>query len=63
MTPPCSGICWSGPGYRFLHECAAASRFESDRMLRAAVERKLIIIGEAAFKVSTGLRDAHPDVR
>jgi uncharacterized protein with HEPN domain len=31
-------------------------------MLRAAVERKLLIIGEAAFKVSPGLRDAHPDV-
>jgi uncharacterized protein with HEPN domain len=33
-----------------------------DRMLRGAVERHLEIIGEAAGKVSKGVRDAHPEI-
>jgi uncharacterized protein with HEPN domain len=37
-------------------------RFESDRMLRSAVERQFLIIGEAARQVSAGFREAHPDV-
>lgn len=38
------------------------ARFESDRMLRSAVERQFLIIGEAARQVSTGYREAHPEV-
>jgi len=33
-----------------------------DRMLRGAVERHVEIIGEAARKVSSAFRDAHPDI-
>lgn len=40
----------------------AASKFESDKMLRSAVERQLLIIGEAAARMSKGLREAHPEV-
>jgi uncharacterized protein with HEPN domain len=38
------------------------SRFEQDKMLRSAVERQFLIVGEAARLVSDGFRDAHPDV-
>ena len=38
------------------------SDFESDRMLRLAVERDLEIIGEAARRLSPTFREAHPDV-
>ena len=33
-----------------------------DRMLRGAVERHLEIIGEAARRISTEFRDAHPEI-
>ena len=36
--------------------------FLSDRMLRAAVERNLEIVGEAARHVSEAERAAHPDI-
>lgn len=38
------------------------SRFEQDKMLRSAVERQFLILGEAARQVSDGFRGAHPDV-
>ncbi len=36
--------------------------YESDRMLRGAVERHLEIIGEAARHVSTDYQSAHPQI-
>ena len=36
--------------------------YEADSMLRAAVERKIEIIGEAARKVSGRLKQEHPEV-
>lgn len=36
--------------------------YTSDRMLRAAVERQLEIIGEAARRISGATRDAHPEI-
>jgi uncharacterized protein with HEPN domain len=41
---------------------AKYSRFEHDKMLRSAVERQFLILGEAARQVSNGFRDAHPEV-
>ncbi len=34
--------------------------FQKDNMLRRAVEREIEVIGEAARKVSSTFRDAHP---
>lgn len=36
--------------------------YETDRMLRGAVERHLEIVGEAARRVSQSFRDAHPEI-
>jgi len=36
--------------------------YSQDRMLRGAVERHLEIIGEAAKRVSKGLREEHPEI-
>ena len=36
--------------------------YENNSMVRAAVERKLEIIGEAAGRISDSLRSAHPDI-
>ena len=36
--------------------------FESDEMLRLAVERQVGVIGEAARRVSPAFRDAHPEI-
>lgn len=38
------------------------SRYEQDRRTQLAVERALEIIGEAAGKVSSSLRNAHPEI-
>lgn len=37
-------------------------RFSSDRMRRYAVERQLMVIGEAARQVSDGFKAAHPEI-
>jgi uncharacterized protein with HEPN domain len=36
--------------------------YQSNRMMRAAVERKLEIIGEAARRLSEATREAHPQI-
>jgi uncharacterized protein with HEPN domain len=38
------------------------ARFEDDKMVRSAVERQFLIIGEAGRQVSQEFRDAHPEV-
>lgn len=45
----------------FLHQIDYA-RFASDKVLRYAVERQLHVIGEAAKRVSSGFKDAHPEI-
>jgi uncharacterized protein with HEPN domain len=37
--------------------------FESNKVLRYAVERQILVIGEAAGRVSSTLRDAHPEIQ
>lgn len=37
-------------------------RYEQDRRTQLAIERSLEIIGEAAGKVSTSFRNAHPEI-
>jgi uncharacterized protein with HEPN domain len=37
-------------------------QFESQRALRFAVERLIMIIGEAAKRVSDGYKDSHPEI-
>jgi len=36
--------------------------YEQSRLLRGAVERHVEVIGEAARRVSDGIRDAHPEI-
>jgi uncharacterized protein with HEPN domain len=36
--------------------------FENDKKCRFAVERQLLVIGEAAHHLSSELTDAHPDI-
>ena len=36
--------------------------FESQKVLRYAVERQILVIGEAAGRVSSNLRGAHPEI-
>jgi uncharacterized protein with HEPN domain len=38
------------------------TQYSSDRRTQLAVERSLEIIGEAASKVSTSFRNAHPEI-
>ncbi len=38
------------------------ARFESDKMLRLAVERQILVIGEAARNVSDAFKQAHPEI-
>ena len=37
-------------------------RFQANRVLRYAVERQVLVIGEAAARVSEDLRQAHPEI-
>lgn len=39
------------------------SQYSNDRRTQLAVERSLEIIGEAAGKVSTSFRNAHPEIQ
>ena len=41
---------------------AEFARFSSNKMLRYAVERQLIVLGEAAKKISEDLRQKHPEI-
>ena len=36
--------------------------FESNKVLRYAVERQILVVGEAAGRVSSTFRDAHPEI-
>lgn len=45
----------------FLQDVSQAD-FETNKQLRYAVERQLIVIGEAAKHVSDELRDEHPEI-
>ena len=36
--------------------------FESNKVIRYAVERQILAIGEAAGRVSSTFRDAHPEI-
>ncbi|OYD14625.1 hypothetical protein CH330_08105 [candidate division WOR-3 bacterium JGI_Cruoil_03_51_56] len=38
------------------------AEFESDKKLRLAVERQMLVIGEAARHVSDGLKAQHPEM-
>jgi len=38
------------------------ARFENDKMLRYAVERQILVIGEAARSVSDSFKQAHPQI-
>ncbi len=38
------------------------ARFASDKMRRYAVERQIMVIGEAARQVSDGFKTAHPEI-
>ncbi len=41
---------------------ATLEQFSSQKLLRYAVERQLMVIGEAARRVSTTFKDEHPSV-
>jgi uncharacterized protein with HEPN domain len=41
---------------------ASFESYLSNRMMQLAVERTVEIVGEAAQKVSTAFRDAHPEI-
>jgi len=43
-------------------EAATLDSFAADEMLKSAVERQLILIGEAARRVSDQFRSAHPEI-
>lgn len=45
----------------FLRE-VPYEQFSSDRLVRYAVERQLITLGEAAKRLSATFREAHPEV-
>lgn len=36
--------------------------FESNKVVRYAVERQILVIGEAAGRISSTFRDAHPEI-
>jgi uncharacterized protein with HEPN domain len=38
------------------------ARFTLDRVLRYAVERQILVIGEAARRVSPAFKEAHPEI-
>jgi uncharacterized protein with HEPN domain len=41
---------------------ASFAKFEQDKMLRYAVERQLMVIGEAAAHISTVFQERHPEI-
>jgi len=46
---------------QFIHEMKW-EKFENDKMVRYAVERQLLVIGEAANHISEGFRKEHPEI-
>lgn len=38
------------------------NQFVSQKALRYAIERQIIVIGEAARRVSNGFKDSHPEI-
>lgn len=38
------------------------AKFEKNHLIRYAVERQLLVIGEAASHVSDGFREKHPEI-
>jgi len=43
-------------------EGVSCERFASDKKLRYAVERQLMVLGEAAGRLSSGFRENHPEI-
>lgn len=43
-------------------EATTYAEFQSNKMLRYAVERQVLVIGEAAKKVSAVFKNSHPEI-
>jgi uncharacterized protein with HEPN domain len=43
-------------------ECLSYEQFASNKVIRYAVERQVLVIGEAAGHVSSSFKDSHPQI-